>query len=554
MSFCRNTPQQIKLNDQLLLLTEREMKRLKRSWAETFSAQVFPLINEDRFSVLYSDKQASRPNNPVNVVFGLLMLKEFFAQTDEEATESLMFDIRYQYALHTSSREEQPISRNSLSNFRTAVYLYDEEHGTDLIKEEIESHAKQFSKILNISGKIKRMDSLMVSSSCKRLSRLEIIYSCVARLIAEIDKNYAGFLSEPMKVYLESGHKNDTIYRSQEKDVDSKMKKLTDDAVTLFFQCKNHPVANTDEYKLLCRMLGDQTVAEGDRFTLKAGKDIASTSLQNPTDPDATSRRKGNKFYTGYTGNFLENFDGKNAIIEQFSLEANIHSDQSFSKEIIESIGGGESEISVLVDGAYYSEEINNLAVEQNIKIVPTALVGKISEKMTGTANISIDEMTSLLRHCANLKTPIANTFRDNTYIARFSKEQCTNCPHKEHCPVIEQKKSNLLKVSVEKLTRAKFIVAMRTTEYLSTANKRAGVEGVPSVLRRRHHIDTLPVRGLVRSKLWYGLKIGAINMKRLMKGVEKGGIISFLSQIFSKYSPFHSDMYFSMNIFLVAT
>jgi hypothetical protein len=169
---------------------------------------------------------------------------------------------------------------------------------------------------------------------------------------------------------------------------------------------------------------------------------------------------------------------------------------------------------------------------------------------MTGTANISIDESTSLLRHCANLKTPISNTFRDNTYIARFSKEQCTNCPHKEHCPVIEQKKTNLLKVSVEKLARAKFIVAMRTKEYLSTANKRAGVEGVPSVLRRRHHIDALPVRGLVRSKLWYGLKIGAINMKRLMKGIEKGKFSSFISLIFLKFNLSHPHMYFSMNIF----
>jgi len=32
------------------------------------------------------------------------------------------------------------------------------------------------------------MDSLMISSSCKKLSRLEIIYSCVSRLIKEIEK------------------------------------------------------------------------------------------------------------------------------------------------------------------------------------------------------------------------------------------------------------------------------------------------------------------------------------------------------------------------------
>jgi len=100
-----------------------------------------------------------------------------------------LFDIRYQYALHTTSFQEQPVSKNSLTNFRAAVYRYNQEHGVDLIQEEIEAQAKSFSKLLKIEGKTIRMDSLMVSSSCRKLSRLEIIYSTVARLIKVIDKN-----------------------------------------------------------------------------------------------------------------------------------------------------------------------------------------------------------------------------------------------------------------------------------------------------------------------------------------------------------------------------
>jgi hypothetical protein len=44
------------------------------------------------------------------------------------------------------------------------------------------------------------------------------------------------------------------------------------------------------------------------------------------------------------------------------------------------------------------------------------------------------------------------------------------------------------------------------------------GVEGIPSILRRRYNIDNLPIRGLVRSKFWLGFKISAINCKRLIK------------------------------------
>jgi len=59
----------------------------------------------------------------------------------------------------------------------------------DFIQEEIEVKAKTFSKLLKIEGKTIRMDSLSVSSSCRKLSRLKIIYSTVSRLIKVIDKD-----------------------------------------------------------------------------------------------------------------------------------------------------------------------------------------------------------------------------------------------------------------------------------------------------------------------------------------------------------------------------
>jgi hypothetical protein len=69
----------------------------------------------------------------------------------------------------------------------------------------------------------------------------------------------------------------------------------------------------------------------------------------------------------------------------------------------------------------------------------------------------------------------------------------------------------------------------MGISEYKELARKRAGIEGIPSVLRRRYKIDHLPVRGLIRVKVWLGFKtclrvthrqISAINCKRLIKGL----------------------------------
>ena len=88
MSFVKNDNQQLTLLDSTFNLTEREKRMLEKSWAKTFADKVFP-------SVLYSEK-ASRPNTPVNVIVGALILKEALNVTDDEIVEAMAFDIRYQ--------------------------------------------------------------------------------------------------------------------------------------------------------------------------------------------------------------------------------------------------------------------------------------------------------------------------------------------------------------------------------------------------------------------------------------------------------------------------
>ena len=102
MSFVKNDNQQLTVLDSTFNLTEREKRMLEKSWAKTFADKVFPAIDENIFSVLYS-KKASRPNTPVNVIVGALILKEALNVTDDEIVEAMAFDIRYQYALHTTS-------------------------------------------------------------------------------------------------------------------------------------------------------------------------------------------------------------------------------------------------------------------------------------------------------------------------------------------------------------------------------------------------------------------------------------------------------------------
>jgi len=137
---------------------------LEKSWAKIFADEVFPAIDEERFSVLYSDK-ASRPNAPVNVIIGALIIKELFDYSDDEIVENLMLDLQLQYALHTTSFAEQPISDKTLSRFRKRCYDYETLHGVDLYHDCVKDLSGKIAKIMKLNGRIRRMDSMMIEAT-----------------------------------------------------------------------------------------------------------------------------------------------------------------------------------------------------------------------------------------------------------------------------------------------------------------------------------------------------------------------------------------------------
>jgi len=72
--------------------------------------------------------------------------------------------------------------------------------------------------------------------------------------------------------------------------------------------------------------------------------------------------------------------------------------------------------------------------------------------------------------------------------------------------------------VSTKMTERARYLKKISSDDYLKLTRKRNGVEGIPSVLRRKYNIDTIPVRGLLRSKTFFLFKVGAYNIRKLIK------------------------------------
>ena len=530
MSFKVNDSQQINLDDSFLALNERESRFLLKSWAKGFADIVFPAINEQRFSVLYSDNEASRPNNPINAIVGALILKEMFTLIDDDLLENIIFDVRYQYALHTTSFKEQPFSDRTFSRFRERLYSYFMETGIDLIKDEMESMAEVFREFLNINTTMKRMDSLMVSSSCKNMSRIEILFTCLSNMIRVVHKTGETELLLSLEGYLKDESKNEMIYHRKQEDISSRLQQVIDHAYLLMSRL-DEVYHEFPEYQLLNRVLDEQTKknSEGD-FVLKTNKEITPRSLQNPSDPDATFRKKAGKSNTGYVGNVVETFNDDDAIITSYDYQTNNYSDSKFCKDVIEDLGEQEISTVLIADGAYASIENTAAALKNNIELITTALLGKSPDAIL--AYFVIDSKIREVLKCPAGHKPYKTRYNEKTEIYRvsFNKTVCSNCPLSDRCGVKFQKKSAVITITEKTIQRAKHLEQMSTEEYRSLGKKRNGVEGMPSVLRRKYNVDHMSVRGLVRTKIWFGFKIGAINVTRVIKRA----IYSCLKNIFA--------------------
>lgn len=527
--FRKNTVQQLNLEDPTINLPKYLRKNLEKSWATPFNKYIFSNINEERFEVLYSN-EVSRPNSPVNVLVGLLILKENFSLPDEDLIGSLNFDMRFQFALGTTSYEKQPVSINTLYNFRRRILEYEKKTGKDLIKEEIESLATHIETEMNLDGKMLRMDSMMISSSCKKLSRIELVYTVNLNLIKVLNKINPQLIPEELKCYLEEGHKNETIYRTRDKDAETKLEWLLRHSMILKEVCSNYDaeIIQCEAFQLLNRLLEEQVELNEDGKTVpKAGKDLDSEILQNPSDPDATYREKysGN---VGYVANLVESFNEDSGVITHYDLKPNTYSDVKFCEDLIDTLGE-TSDVNVLVDGAYYSYELDEKAKKQGIMLKPGQLVGKTpAQDKLPYSSFEVDEETQKITSCPNKEVPQISYSGKNSYIAKFKDEQCEKCPLRNQCPAKKEKKGYSVRFSSKSYSNSKVRENLQTKEYIKLTNKRAGVEGIPSVIRRKYKVDAMPVRGLLRSKIVFGFKIGAYNFNKLLRYLKKKGILVF--------------------------
>lgn len=516
MAFRTNASQQYSFSDTVYNLTERERKALENSWAKVFADEIFPAIDEERFRVLYSDRTQSRFNTPVNVIVGAMIIKEMFQLSDDEVVENLMLDPRYQYALHTTSFDEQPLSDKSLSRFRKRCYDYEALHNIDLFHDCVADLSKKIAKMMGITPKIRRMDSMMIEANIRNLSRVELIYTCVAKLVIYLHKHGRDDLITGLEHYYNPNDYNQIFYHSNSDETIDRAKIILADADRLLKNC-GQDFDDITEYQLLIRCISEQTIEEEGIRRLREKKDggMTSSMLQNPSDPDATFRTKAGKDYLGYAANLEEAVGANGSVVTDYQVEQNNYHDSSFFKDSMERNGASEEPSTIVADGAYYGKENEKLAVENKVTLVTTAVSGVEAPDIY--ADFELNEAGTRVLKCPAGHTPKSCSQGSHHMYVSFPRDVCLNCPHKEACRVKVHKKVCSLTISSNSRNRARAKRMQGTEQFKLLARIRNGIETVPSILRRIYHADRMPVRGLARTEFFFGCKIAALNVRKLI-------------------------------------
>jgi hypothetical protein len=500
-------------------------KRLIKSWAEKFRTNIFSKIEEKKYEVLYSNKK-SRPNFPVNILIGLEIIKYISNYSDNELLDQYHFNLLTSYAVGQDELGSNPLSIRTLYNNRARIVEYENTTGINLLQEEFDNQTKHMIEKLAIKTDIQRMDSTLIGSNIKTMSRIEIVVKVLQNFYKSLSEKEQKRCQKLVKGYIEEEADHIT-FNLKALEVTSKMREVGKILYQLQGQYyKNKKINKTDEFQLLSRVLDEQFIlhhrSKGKYiYEITPDKDISSSSLQNPADPDATYRKKGNQKSQGYSVNVTETCSkySQAQIITDVSVHKNNKSDNHILAERISEIKEKTPELKELItDAGYTGEQAADACEKENIAFVPTQIKGKnSSDRKIPLKDFKFHEKRVQMCPFGCIPASYKYDKAKRKHTALFKKKDCSGCKFKDICRVKELKQSFKLTYTDKEVRSAILRGNLDNFAYQQRCRLRPAIEGTMSLFKRRTRNGKSKYRGFNRVQNSIIFTAIAINFKRIM-------------------------------------
>lgn len=505
-------------------LPAKQRKRLENSWASTFYKEFFCRIDEERFAVLYSEKD-SRPNVPVNVLIGLEALKSGFGWSDGELYEHYCFDLQVRYALGYDRLGDGDFEIRTLYNFRERLSRYNAEKGINLLEQAFEQITDAQITRLKVRTGMQRMDSTQIASNIVSASRLQLLVEGlqrVARILSEADKARLGELLAPY-TRDSAGH-----YTYRVKGTEAVQEHLQEigQAIHLLLQELKNVYAAEVSYQVLARLFAENFKLVAKKVSPKKNDEITSGCLQSVDDLEATYRTKAKKHYKGYVANITETCDPENdlQLITKVQVASNNVDDGQLLAEALPNLKERTDVNTMLTDGGYGGEVSDQALQEQDVALIQTAIRGRspASDKVhlsQFTIKFNKDGKPTKATCPKEQTVPVQTSSRKKSFVAHFDPKQCRDCPLREACPAQPGKRDPKYHLRFTQ-NQARAAERRRQSQAYarSSHNLRAAVEATVRSVKHPFPAGKLPVRGSFRMTNLIIASAAMANVRRIQR------------------------------------
>jgi hypothetical protein len=349
---------------------ERLHNMLKGNWSDIFYENIFMHIDESIFKTLYSEKMG-RSNFPVNILVALEIVKELFALTDEQLLERYHFDLLVRRSLGLKDINEHILAPRTLYYFRSSISDHELATGENLLMHVFKDGRDKIIKELGIKTGLQRTDSTMIEANIKKMSRLMLFHKVLSNFVTDL-----AALDIHVSIEIQELLKNDEdnfSYRLKKEETLAKTKEIGDYLYSLFIEHKENSDVNVlESFKNVKRLLKEHCNIEKDNLQLKEPKDIDSSSLQNPSDPDATYKKKRKKAHRGYAAHATETCDKENAIqvITDVDLVRNNVDDAKVLSGKIENLKDDTGLETIIRDATFTSDDVRKECKKYEVNLL----------------------------------------------------------------------------------------------------------------------------------------------------------------------------------------
>lgn len=502
-------------------LPEAAREKLKNSWAQVFYDEYFCRLDEMVFEPLYSGKK-SRPNTPVNLLVGFETLKSGFGLSDERLYEQFLFDLQFRYALGLLDFDEGHFDLRTIYNFRKALVNYETEHGVNLIRKAAEKITDEQIKRFELKTGLQRMDSTMVQSNIRRMSRLQLIVEIIRRLYRILNEEERSRHADLFAPYM----KEDSLHYCYRVERDQVSKRIEQAGQTLASLIDLLAAVHGEDpvYKKAKRVFWEHFRITEDKLEIKSSNELSGSTLQSPDDPEASFRTKSGESSRGFVSNITETCDEENKIqlITSLSVEPNTTDDQKLMASDLDNLNKRTEVKELFTDAGFTGAEAAEACKKHGVEQKVSAIKGRKGrnpglEQFRITKDEKGEPVSITCPH--NLEGKIRKMSKPGRYTAGFDSNVCESCPFSDQCPAKPLKKKNL---RVLRFTSDNIRVASQRQQVSRSGkevlNKRASIEStVRSVIHPfGGHLCKLPVRGKARITSLMVLSAAMVNIRRI--------------------------------------